>query len=113
MKANVAPILKSFELSLYPIMQKSYVYIMSNKYRTVLYIGVTADVRTRVWQHKSGEGSVFTKKYNCHDLVYYEEYNDIRNAIAREKQLKNWKRAYKEELIRKQNPELKDLSVDW
>ena len=56
---------------------------------------------------------MFTSKYNCHDLVYYEEYNDIRNAIAREKQLKNWKRIWKEDLIKKMNPEMRDISEDW
>ncbi len=86
---------------------------MSNKYRTVLYIGVTSNLAIRVQQHKAGEGSVFTKKYNCHSLVYFEEFSDIRYAIAREKQLKNWRRIYKEDLIRKLNPELIDLSEDW
>jgi len=85
---------------------------MSNKYRTVLYVGVTGDLLKRVGQHKSGEGSAFTKKYNCHYLVYYEEFTDIRYAIVREKQLKNWPRIYKEDLIRKLNPELADLSAD-
>jgi len=94
-------------------MQKSYVYIMSNKYRTVLYIGVTANIERRIREHKTGEGSVFTKKYNCHHLVYYEEYNDIRIAIAREKQLKNWNRIWKEDLIKKMNPEMKDISEEW
>lgn len=82
---------------------------MSNKYRTVFYIGVTADLQERVQQHQSGEGSTFTKNYNCHYLIYYEEYNDIRNAIAREKQLKGWKRLWKIELIKKLNLEMKDL----
>jgi putative endonuclease len=74
------------------------VYIVSNKRRTVYYIGVTADLIRRVLQHKAGEGSVFTKKYNCTDLIYYEYYLRIEEAIAREKVLKKWKRAWKEEL---------------
>jgi len=94
-------------------MQRSYVYIMSNKHRNVLYIGVTGDLKTRVWQHKTGEGSTFTRKYNCHYLVYYEDYNDIRNAIAREKQLKEWKRSWKLNLIKSENPTMIDLAAEW
>ncbi len=56
----------------------------------MFYTGVTSDLEGRVFQHKQGEGSVFTSKYNCHCLVYHEDYVDIRNAIAREKQLKKW-----------------------
>lgn len=93
-------------------MRKSYVYIMSNKSRTVLYIGVTAHLPRRISDHKTGEGSLFTKKYACHDLVYYEEFRDIREAIAREKQLKNWKRDWKDAVIAEMNPELRDLSAD-
>lgn len=94
-------------------MKRYFVYIMSNKYRTALYIGVTKDVERRVHEHKLYIGSAFTREYNCTDLVYYEEYNDVQLAIAREKQLKNWKRAWKDELILKLNPELSDLSADW
>ena len=86
-----------------------YIYIMSNKTRTVLYIGVTSDLAHRTWQHRRDEGSVFTKRYNCTDLVYYEFCEGIVEAIAREKELKKWKRAWKDELIAKMNPELKDL----
>ncbi|MEM9674082.1 MAG: GIY-YIG nuclease family protein [Bacteroidota bacterium] len=88
------------------------VYIVSNKGRTVYYIGVTADLIRRIRDHKSGEGSVFTKKYNCTDLIYYEYYSQIEEAIAREKRLKKWKRAWKEELIKKLNPDLKDLYLE-
>ena len=70
----------------------SYVYIMSNKNRNVFYIGVTTNLRERVAQHVSGNGCQFTNKYKCHFLVYYEEFNNIETAIAREKQLKNWNR---------------------
>ena len=91
-------------------MSKSgYVYIMSNKGRTVLYIGVTSDLEARVTQHKSGEGSVFTRRYNCHDIIYYEVFDDIESAIEREKVLKRWKRRWKEELITAFNPNLRDL----
>ena len=82
---------------------------MSNKNRTVLYIGVTSDLEARVQQHKDGEGSAYTKKYKCHDLVYYEVFDDIESAIEREKVLKKWNRRWKEELITASNPQLKDL----
>jgi len=90
-----------------------YVYILTNFTRSVLYIGVTNDIHLRVQQHKNGEGSVFTSKYKCHYLLYFEEYFQIDEAIAREKQLKNWQRKWKDELIRKENPDLKDLAADW
>ncbi len=70
-------------------MKLSYVYIVTNKYRTTFYIGVTTNLSKRVFQHALGEGSKFTKKYNLIDLVYYEEFTDINQAILREKQLKN------------------------
>jgi putative endonuclease len=89
-----------------------YVYIVSNKHRTVLYIGVTSNLYQRIYQHKFEYGSVFTKRYNCTDLVYYELFSDIVSAIAREKQLKKWKRSYKDELIKQFNPSLKDLFED-
>ena len=86
---------------------------MSNFRRTVLYIGVTNNIERRVKEHKSGQGSVFTNKYNCVYLVYFERMQDISQAIEREKQLKTWKRDWKIELIKKENPELKDLSQGW
>ena len=82
---------------------------MSNRHRTVYYIGVTVDLVTRIHQHRNGEGSMFTKKYQCTDLIYYEPYGRIEEAIAREKELKKWKRAWKEALIKEKNPTLKDL----
>ena len=90
-------------------MKDGNVYIMSNKFRTVFYIGVTSDICQRVYDHKNANGSVFTKKYNCHDLVYYEWIPDISFAREREKQLKNWHRQWKVNLIKSQNPEMKDL----
>jgi len=86
-----------------------YIYIMSNTTRSVYYIGVTSSLYTRAYQHKNGEGSSFTKMYKCTDLIYFEFYTSIEEAIAGEKQLKKWKRAWKEELVRKLNPTLKDL----
>ena len=86
-----------------------YIYIMSNKLRTTLYIGVTSDLETRVYQHRNGEGSKFTIKYHCHHLIYYEVFGDIESAIEREKVLKRWNRSWKEELIKGFNPQLRDL----
>ncbi|NGZ89806.1 GIY-YIG nuclease family protein [Psychroflexus maritimus] len=86
-----------------------YVYILCNKPKGVLYIGVTAGIHGRLERHKLGEGSKFTKKYNVTHLVYYEEFQYIIDAIAREKKLKKWKRAWKIALIEEENPEWKDL----
>ena len=86
---------------------------MSNKNRTTLYIGVTSDLECRVWEHKNGEGSQFTKRYNLVDLLYFEVEDNIKHAIEREKQLKNWHREWKWNLVLKKNPELKDLAADW
>lgn len=87
-----------------------YIYIMSKKNRTVLYIGVTSNLANRVYEHKNGKGSVFTSLNKCLDLVYYEGFNAIEEAIAREKRLKKWKREWKNNLIKEMNPILKDLS---
>lgn len=86
---------------------------MSNKYRTTLYIGVNADIYERIFQHKTGSGSVFTSRYKLTDLVYFEEFNFIEDAIAREKQLKRWHRDWKMNLIKEMNPDLVDLAEDW
>ena len=94
-------------------MKAGYIYIMSNKNRTTFYIGVTSDLEKRVLEHKSGDGAKFTDKYNCTSLVYYETILDIKQAIQREKQLKNWHREWKLNLIKELNPELKDLSEEW
>lgn len=82
-------------------MKNSYIYIMSNKYRTTFYIGVTNNLERRIWEHNNGSGSMFVQKYNLFDLVYYEHFLDIRYAIMREKQLKNWHREWKINLIKK------------
>jgi len=88
-----------------------YTYIMSSSNNSTLYIGVTNDLERRVAEHKSGSGSVFTRKYHCHKLVYFEAFSDIDQAIAREKQLKGWKRERKDALIDSVNKERRDLSV--
>ena len=83
---------------------------MSNKSRSVLYIGVTSNLYRRAYDHRNLEGSIFTKWYKCTDLVYYEFYDRIVSAIKREKQLKKWNRLWKDRMIKRFNPELKDLS---
>jgi putative endonuclease len=93
-------------------MKQYYVYIMTNKSRT-LYTGVTNNLRRRVFEHKHHLIDGFTKKYNITKLVYYEETNDITEAIAREKQIKGWLRKKKIALIESINAEWKDLSRDW
>ena len=89
--------------------KRYYTYILTNKYNEVLYIGVTNDLERRVAEHRSGMIPGFTQKYNCHKLVYYEEYSEVEMAIAREKQLKKWSRPKKETLIATKNKEWEDL----
>ena len=86
-----------------------YTYILSNKNDTTLYIGVTNDLKRRVAEHRSGMIPGFTQKYSCHKLVYFEEFSDVEQAIAREKQLKKWSRAKKDALIDTKNKEREDL----
>ncbi len=93
-------------------MKRYYVYIMTNKNNTVLYTGVTNNLIRRVYEHKNNLVEGFTKKYKCHKLVWYQETNSIESAIAQEKRIKKWKREYKENLIKKMNPEWKDLYDD-
>lgn len=90
-----------------------YVYILTNKNLTVLYTGVTNDLVHRVFQHKIKLNKGFTAKYNCDRLIYFEEFFDITEAIRREKQIKRYRRAWKENLINSQNPEWRDLSSEW
>ena len=90
-----------------------YVYILSNYKRTSLYIDVTNDVERRVLEHKLGIGSKHTTRYNLKYLMYYEKLPSITKAIEREKQLKNWHREWKWNLIKEQNPQLADLAADW
>ena len=92
-------------------MKLSYVYILTNEYRTTFYIGVTSNLKNRSIQHFLGEGSEFTKKYNIKYLVYFEEFTDIKQAILREKQLKNWRHDWKINLIKQQNPLLETLDL--
>jgi len=90
-------------------MKKGYVYIMTNKYNTVFYTGVTSRLAKRVYEHKTGYGSEFTRKYNLTKFVWFDEYPTIRDAIEAEKRIKKWKREWKIALIRKMNPDFEDL----
>ena len=94
-------------------MNKYWVYIVSNKYMSTIYTGVTNDIVRRVWEHRSGNIRGFTFRYKCGWLLYYEEFGDINQAIAREKQIKGWKRDKKIELIISLNPMRKDLANEW
>ena len=89
------------------------VYILSNWDDSVIYIGVTGNLPRRLYEHRNGLAEGFTKKYNVHKLVYYENTSDVYIAISREKQLKGWSRKKKNELITKVNPEWKDLAESW
>ena len=93
-------------------MKSYYVYMMANKHNNVLYIGVTNDLVRRVYEHKNRLVEGFTKKYNCHKLVWFDETNDVSVAITQEKRMKKWKRSYKENLINAMNPGWRDLSED-
>ncbi len=91
-------------------MNTYYVYIMASKDNSVLYVGVTNDIERRVAEHKSHSIPGFTARYNVDKCVYVESCGDVRDAIAREKQIKSWNRKRKFDLINTQNPELADLS---
>lgn len=85
------------------------VYILASQRNGTLYIGVTSNLVQRIWRHKNDLVEGFTEKYGVHSLVYFEQLDDMPNAIAREKQLKKWNRAWKLSLIEKQNPTWQDL----
>jgi len=86
-----------------------FIYILASKRNGTLYLGITSNLLKRVYEHKNNLIEGFTKKYNVHNLVYYETYSDIYDAIAREKGIKKWKRHWKIELIEKSNPKWEDL----
>tara|TARA_R110002074_G_scaffold147047_2_gene297353 strand:+ start:1071 stop:1370 length:300 start_codon:yes stop_codon:yes gene_type:complete len=94
-------------------MKKSHVYFLTNKNNTTIYIGVTSNLLKRIYQHKTKIFKGFTSKYNCEKLVYFEEFDNINEAIAREKQLKSGNRKRKEDLINLDNPDWNDLSDTW
>ena len=88
------------------------VYILANKKNGTLYIGVTSDLKNRIWKHKNNLIKGFSSKYEVNMLVYYEIHNEINSAIMREKQLKKWKRTWKIEMIEKTNYSWRDLFFD-
>ena len=92
--------------------KNGYVYFLMNQTRTVIYVGVTSDLKRRVYEHKEGLVRGFTKKYQVHDLVYYEIFDSITDAIVREKQIKGGSRKKKTELVHSINPLWKDLFED-
>ncbi|WOD43322.1 GIY-YIG nuclease family protein [Hwangdonia lutea] len=90
---------------------KYFCYILSNKNRTLLYVGYTDNLERRIIQHKIGNGANFTKKYSVFDLLYFEIYDESAFARQREKQLKNWHKEWKWNLIKETNPKLKTLDI--
>lgn len=90
-----------------------FVYLISNFNRTTIYIGVTNDIERRILEHKIGIGSKFSSKYNLKYLMYFEEHTTINDAIEREKQLKNWHKEWKWNLVKEDNPNFIDLADDW
>ncbi len=94
-------------------MRHYHVYILANRNNSVLYIGVTGNLERRMYEHKEKLVDGFSKRYNVDKLVYFEETEDVMIALNREKQLKNWHRGWKENLIKSTNPEWKDLSAGW
>ena len=93
-------------------MKGGWVYIMTNRPNGTLYVGVTNDIVRRTYEHRTGAVAGFTKRYGLHRLVYFEQHEDIRSAIQREKNVKEWPRAWKTRLITHTNPEWRDLYPD-
>jgi len=91
-------------------MKAFYVYMTTNRIRVVLYTGITNSLMRRVWQHQNSEIEGFTKTYTVNRLIYYEGFNDPRDAIAREKEIKGWRRSKKNALVERMNPKWADLS---
>ena len=93
-------------------MKTFFVYMMTNRSRVVLYTDVTSSLERRTWYHRFKNAKSFTKYYKVNRLVYYERFNDARSAIAREKEIKGWRREKKNELVRALNPKWKDLGQE-
>lgn len=95
-------------------MTQGYFYLLSNSSRTLLYAGATKDLQKRLSLHETGKGALFTKKYHVKHLVYFEEFEVLGDAFKREKQVKNWKKEWKWNLIKKMNPNIENLkgSID-
>ena len=96
-----------------PLNKDYYVYLLTNCNNKVMYVGVTNDLERRLYEHKNKLIKGFTEKYNVNKLVYYEQSNDVQAAIAREKELKKWRREKKNQLVNTLNPTWRDLSLDW
>lgn len=94
-------------------MNRYFVYFMASNNQSALYIGVTNNMERRITEHKQHVVDGFSKRYNCVNLVYFEETSSVDDAIAREKQLKKWSRRKKDALVIATNPEWKDLSQEW
>jgi putative endonuclease len=92
--------------------RRYYVYIMASKSR-VIYVGMTGFLMARVLRHRAGEGGAFTRKYRVHRLVYYHSFQNVGDAIARETEIKKWRREKKVALIRESNPTREDLAAGW
>ena len=93
-------------------MKQPAVYLLASRYRGTLYVGVTSDLVQRIWQHRQGLVEGFTQRYRVHMLVWFEQHATMLDAIAREKRIKEWKRAWKLELIETNNPRWRDLYDD-
>lgn len=93
-------------------MENAYVYIMANRYRGTMYVGITNNLPRRVYEHQHGLGSKFVARYKLYKLVYYEPHDEITLAIERETHLKAWKRDWKIELVESINPDWKDLAAE-
>jgi putative endonuclease len=94
-------------------MERTYaVYILASRRNGTLYTGVTGDIAQRVHLHKAGKGGAFTRKYGVHQLVHVETFAEVHDAIAREKAIKKWRRAWKLQLIERDNPSWRDLSSE-
>ena len=95
------------------IMKKSYVYLLTNKNNTVIYVGVTGNLVKRIYEHKTDTFHGFTSRYNCNKLIYFEEFSYILEAIEREKQIKTGNRRRKEQFVNSVNPNWNDLAKGW
>ncbi len=90
-------------------MKRSYIYFLTNRHHNVLYVGVTTDLKQRIAQHRNNQFGGFSARYNLNKVVLVEEYQDVRQAVEREKQIKSWSRKRKDELIAQSNPEWQEL----
>ena len=93
--------------------RRYYVYLLTNWDNRVIYVGVTNDLTRRIYEHKNKLVEGFTKTYNVDKLVYFEETNDVNSALAREKEIKKWRREKKNNLVLRMNPKWNDLSKEW